>query len=171
MKTVSIVVASAILFTRCHAFLSYFNQADPVLQTLGVDVKGELMCPDNICHCSCSSRGIKDAQLNIRLDIGTVEGIGINGTPKMGGNRLGIDGLVVQLLPFKEDYKHPQMPGSDGPHPQLSSGTQVCDESLRWGLISSRYQCLSNLLPLSSLWQLYRREVSLTLQGKNVPSC
>merc|ERR1711862_1035221 len=40
------------------------------------------------------------------------------------GNRLGIDGLVVQLLPFKEERKYPKMPGSDGPHPQLSSGTK-----------------------------------------------
>lgn len=39
----------------------------------------------------------------IRLDIGKIASTGANGVPRMTGNRLGIDGLTVELKNDKGD--------------------------------------------------------------------
>ena len=63
----------------------------------------------------------EDALLKIRLDIGQVEMK--DGNPQITGNRLGIDNLILQLHGKESaDAKHANLPGADGPNPQLSSG-------------------------------------------------
>jgi hypothetical protein len=56
--------------------------------------------------------------LNIRLDIGS------DSEPSSG--RFGINGLMLELHGGQEaDYAHPNLPGANGPNPQLSSGAKA----------------------------------------------
>ena len=55
--------------------------------------------PDNLLASDLGSK------ILIRLDIGQVQGTGAGGVPQMTGNRLGIDGLTVELKNDKGDYK------------------------------------------------------------------
>jgi hypothetical protein len=65
----------------------------------------------------------KEALLKIHLDIGGVD----VGTSKVTGHRLGVDGLMVELHGHEALYKHPNLPGANGPNPQLSSGAKSLD--------------------------------------------
>jgi hypothetical protein len=72
--------------------------------------------------------GYADAQesalLKIHLDIGQTDVK--RGTPVVTGNRLGVDGLMVELHGKETpDYKHPNLPGANGPNPHLSSGPRA----------------------------------------------
>ncbi|KAL7523448.1 hypothetical protein ACHAXR_001055 [Thalassiosira sp. AJA248-18] len=66
----------------------------------------------------------QDALLKIHLDIGQTDVK--RGRPVVTGNRLGVDGLLIELR-GKEDaeYKHPNLPGANGPNPQLSTGAKT----------------------------------------------
>jgi len=108
MQVKFISFALAVVATPCHGFLNlpFVNQANPALV-------GYADAQDN-------------ALLKIHFDIGQVELQ--KGTPVITGSRLGIDGLLVELLGKEEvDYKHPNLPGADGPNPQLSSGAKSLD--------------------------------------------
>jgi hypothetical protein len=55
-----------------------------------------------------------EKRLNINLEIGT----------KADKARLAVKGLVMDLFTNPTDYEHVPMPGVNGPHPKLSSGTR-----------------------------------------------
>lgn len=110
-----------LLPSSCHAAaflnLPFINQANPALAKYAEAQEGD------------------QALLKIHLDIGQVDvrksggsgGKGGGGVV-MTGNRLGIDGLVLELHGNKiADYQHPKMPGADGPNPQLSTGAKALD--------------------------------------------
>jgi hypothetical protein len=60
----------------------------------------------------------ESALINIRLDIGS------DSEPSSG--RFGINGLMLELQGDKvADYPHPNLPGANGPNPQLSSGPKT----------------------------------------------
>lgn len=64
-----------------------------------------------------------NALLKIHLDIGKSDWDG-NAQPI--GNRLGVDGLLLEMHGNEDaKYKHPKLPGADGPNPQLSTGAKT----------------------------------------------
>jgi len=107
------------------SFLS-FAAAAIALQSPSVD--GFLNLPFiTINQANPAVTGYAEAQenalLKIHLDIGQVEKV--RGKPVVTGNRMGIDGLLVELHGNEEaNYEHPKLPGANGPNPQLSSGAK-----------------------------------------------
>ncbi|KAL3761405.1 hypothetical protein ACHAWU_007364 [Discostella pseudostelligera] len=113
----SILAAILFLPSASYAFLNlpFINQANPALANYAA--------------------AQEDALLKIHLDIGQVDvaksgssgrGGGGGGGVVMTGNRLGIDGLLLELHGNQiANYIHPKMPGADGPNPQLSTGAKA----------------------------------------------
>lgn len=103
IQFVSIAVA-AIIASPCDGFLSFINQAHPAL-TKYVEAQ-------------------EHTKVKIDFDIG--EEVSIKkGKPVVTGNRLGIDGLLIELHGNEDaKYKHPKLPGANGPNPQLSTGAK-----------------------------------------------
>jgi len=92
---------------------------------------------------------IVDAQrtttLEVKMDIGT-------NTP----SRLNVNGLVLELSSAVADYKHPMMPGVDGPQPQLSGGARtltVLEEG--WFIDMSGKKSVKTL---NGCWEMIWRE-------------
>lgn len=103
--SLTVVVALA---SQCDGFLSlpFVNQANPAV----------------VKYADAQDSALLKIHLDIGQEVDTRKGI------KIGGDRLGIDGLLVDLH-GKEDanYKHPNLPGANGPSPQLSSGARVLE--------------------------------------------
>lgn len=73
------------------------------------------------------ARAQESALLKIRLDIAE-EVRWKKQKQELSGQRMGIDGLTVELRGGEEaKYKHPNLPGANGPNPQLSSGPRALD--------------------------------------------
>mmetsp|Transcript_20591 Transcript_20591/g.44724 ORF Transcript_20591/g.44724 Transcript_20591/m.44724 type:complete len:311 (+) Transcript_20591:364-1296(+) len=108
MKVPFVSFAVAAIASPCDGFLSlpFINQANPALTEY--------------------AEAQENALLKIHFDIGEVRVK--RGNPVVTGNRLGIDGLLVELH-GKEDanYKHPSLPGANGPNPQLSTGAKTLE--------------------------------------------
>jgi hypothetical protein len=107
MKVSFISFALAAVATPCQGFLNlpFLNQANPAL---------------------VGYAEAQDALLKIHFDIGQVQLK--KGAPVISGNRLGIDGMVIELHGKDAvDYKCPSLPGANGPNPQLSSGAKPLD--------------------------------------------
>lgn len=108
MKIPFVSIAAAAIASPCNGFLSlpFINQANPALTKY--------------------AEAQENALLKIHFDIGEVRVK--SGNPVVTGNRLGIDGLFVELH-GKEDanYEHPSLPGANGPNPQLSSGAKALE--------------------------------------------
>jgi len=136
MKRFIAILLLVLSASRSNAFLTFLNQAEPAVKTVGNDIKG--------------------SRLSIRFEIGEVQGTDAGGVPRMTGNRLGIDGLTVELKNDKGDLKLPKMPGSDGPNPQLSSGSkslEVVEEGKFVDFSGTRRATLSN-----GAWELVWRK-------------
>lgn len=105
----SSLFAVAAIVTHCNGFLNlpFVNQANPSLTQY--------------------AEAQENALLKIRLDIGQVETTQ-KGSPVITGNRIGIDGIVVELHGNQNaNYIHPKLPGADGPNPQLSTGAKALE--------------------------------------------
>jgi len=105
----SSLFAVAAFVTQCNGFLNlpFVNQANPSLTQY--------------------AEAQENALLKIRLDIGQVETTQ-KGSPVITGNRIGIDGIVVELHGNQNaNYIHPKLPGADGPNPQLSTGAKALE--------------------------------------------
>jgi len=102
-------VLVALISSPCDAFPSFpfVNQANPAVAKYADAQISEL--------------------LKIHLDIGQ-QATKKQGAVAITGDRLGVDGLVIKLL-GKEDanYKHPNLPGANGPNPHLSSGAKTLE--------------------------------------------
>jgi len=108
MRLLSLFAVAAIV-TQCNGFLNlpFVNQANPSLTQY--------------------AEAQENALLKIRLDIGQVETTQ-KGSPVITGNRIGIDGIVVELHGNQNaNYIHPKLPGADGPNPQLSTGAKALE--------------------------------------------
>jgi hypothetical protein len=111
MKVSLIYFSLAAAASPCDGFLNlpFVNQANPAVAGY--------------------AEAQKSALLKIHLDIGQDVAIK-KGAPEITGNRLGVDGLMIDLhgnLHISPDYKHPNLPGANGPNPQLSSGPRALD--------------------------------------------
>eukprot|EP01083_Nonionella_stella_P223823 797255_1 len=97
---ISIVIAIIASSSNCNAFLNlpFINQANPALTTY--------------------AEAQEDVLLKIHLDIGEVKHKRHGQVTKPTGQRLGIDGLYVQLGSLcQANHKHPKLPGANGPNP------------------------------------------------------
>lgn len=104
------IAAAAIAAIPCDGFLNlpFINQANPALTQY--------------------AEAQENALLKIHLDIGLVDAQKGMSIPVFTGNRLGIDGMVVELHGNqKANYVHPNLPGANGPNPQLSTGAKSLD--------------------------------------------
>lgn len=108
---ISIVAAAIALPLTCDGFLSlpalpFLNPPNPLL--------------------SGYAEAQTNAVLKIHLDIGQTDVK--RGTPVVTGNRLGIDGLLVELRGNEDaNYNHPNLPGANGPNPHLSTGAKTLE--------------------------------------------
>lgn len=108
MKIPFVSIAAAAIASPCSGFLSlpFINQANPALTKF--------------------AEAQENALLKIHFDIGEVRVE--RGNPVVTGNRLGIDGMLVELHGKEEaNYKHPSLPGANGPNPQLSTGAKALE--------------------------------------------
>lgn len=106
LSSVSLTIA-AIASSPCDGFLTFINRANPDITNYAIAQESAL--------------------LKIHLDIGQEVSIK-NGKSVLAGDRLGIDGLTVELKGRVDaNYKHPNLPGANGPNPQLSSGAKTME--------------------------------------------
>lgn len=106
----SLFVFVIIAASPCDGFLDFINQANPALAQF--------------------AKAQDNSLLKIQLDVGQLDTAqnGKMGYPVITGNRLGIDGMIVELHGNqKANYVHPNLPGANGPNPQLSTGAMTLD--------------------------------------------
>jgi hypothetical protein len=103
----SLFTAAIIAASPCDGFLDFINQANPALAQFAEAQDNSL--------------------LKIHLDVGQVDTLqSKKGYPVSSGNRLGIDGMIIELHGNqKANYVHPNLPGANGPNPQLSTGAMT----------------------------------------------
>lgn len=107
--SVSVALVSSPL---CNGFLSlpFASQGNPAVTHYFLDADAQ-----------------ESALLKIHLDIGQEVTRNRRGAPTVSGDRLGVDGLIVELGNGEANYEHPNLPGADGPQHsrRLSSGAKT----------------------------------------------
>ena len=87
----------------------------------------------------------KTTPLTIQLDVGVSK-----------ESRMHIRGLLLELSAQLADYSHPNMPGANGPHPQLSSGVRTLQVIQPGSFITMSGQ--QEVQALNGCWEMVWRE-------------